>query len=242
MFRLNHINHRDQGNHSRGFTIAEMIIVMAVMAITAAIGAQTYIAERDRFQFNNALTKTMQLIKSVREYATTSYPIYVAGKNVIPKGGYGLHMHLDKERGKSTITIFANLGDATDYQKDDGLNQFEPAKDQVLETYTLPSQIDFRYFYFNDPSIPSSKKWVKDQVNPENTGPTAFEADLLFKPPLGDMAITGTDKLGVVPNLEQLGLQFKNPADNAAGPKKCQRITINRVKAFPELTYQSTCD
>ena len=237
MANHNQKNHRNHSNHSFGFTLAEMMIVMAITAILGTVGVCTYFTERDRFEFNNALTKTMQFVKAVRTYATTSFPIYAGGENIIPKGGYGIHIQLDKDPGESILTIFANLGTALDYQKDDGANEFEPTQDQVLETYTLPKQISFRYFIFKKNGQEEEIMWKEDKDKPEDTGPTAFEATLIFKPPLGELSIVDDDSNA----LEQLSLQFSNPATDSAGKKKCQRIILNQVKAFPELMYESTC-
>ena len=235
MTNRNQKNHRNHINHSFGFTLAEMMIVMAITAILGTVGVRTYFTERDRFEFNNALTKTMQLVKAVRTYATTSFPIYAGGENIIPKGGYGIHIQLDKDPGESTLTIFANLGEL-DPQEDDGLNTFDPDIDQILETYTLPKQISFRYFIFKKNGQEEEIMWKEDKDKPEDTGPTAFEATLIFKPPMGELSIVDDDNA-----LEQLSLQFSNPATDSAGKKKCQRVIINQVKAFPELMYESIC-
>lgn len=108
--------------------------------------------------------------------------------------------------------------------------KFEPLQDKVIETYTLPQQIDLRYFYFD-----GTKQW-KDSP-PSERGPTAKEGVLIFKPPLGEMTIGDNG----AQSLDELGFQFENPASDATGPKKCQKITINRVKRFPEITYQPQC-
>lgn len=219
-----------------------MILVLGVMAILFTVGAQTFINERNRFEFNNALTKTMQLVKTVRNYATTSFPVYIKDVgNVIPKGGYGIFIHLDKARGASTIKVFANLGAAPNFQEDDGKNKFDgPTVDQVLETYTLPRQIDFRYFWFTyydvNNQLQTDKKW-RNKTDTEPAGPTAFDATIIFKPPQGDMVINDNASQ----NLTELGLEFQNPASDSTGPKKCQRIIINQVKQFPELMYEPQC-
>jgi prepilin-type N-terminal cleavage/methylation domain-containing protein len=230
-------------NRPSAFTLAEMIIVMGILAVMGTIGYRTYFTERDRFEFNNSLTKTMQMFKTVRNYATTSYPVYIKqlGKNIIPLDGYGIQFNFDKVLRQLTLTIFANVGpgpDLANYQKDDDPNAFNTAgnSDIVLETYTLPKQIDFRYFYFKKEGALEEKKWkIKTTTDP--AGPTATQATLVFKPPLGDMTIV--DDLFSV--LERLSLEFQNPAADGAGPKKCQRIIINRIKGFPELMYESTC-
>jgi type II secretory pathway pseudopilin PulG len=239
--------HRNHLNHSSGFTIAEMIIVLGIMVVLSTVGTRTYLTERDRFEFNNALTKTMQLVKTVRTYATTSYPIYIEKirKNIIPLDGYGIQVNLDPVQGQSTLRLFANIGpESLGYQKDDFPNVYDD-NDVTLETYTLPKQINFKYYWFKEDGGTDKKMWKdKKTTEPvEPAGPTAFESDLVFRPPLGDMTITGIDKTDATPkslNLEQLSLQFENPASDATGPKKYQKIIINRVRAFPELTYSST--
>ena len=253
----NHINHpnvsvealakSDHRNHSSGYTLAEMIIVITIIAVLGAIGSRTYFAERDRFEFNNALTKTMQLIKTVRTYATTSYPIYIKddiNKNIIPFDGYGIQVNINEVRGLSTLKIFANVGpgpDVQNFQEDNDPNGFDES-DILLETYTLPKQIDLRYFLFSyyngtPPALVADEPQWKISTTTEPAGPTVRQAIMMFKPPLGDMSIVDN----LQKPLEQLVLQFQNPATDAEGPKKCQRIIVNRVKAFPELMYESTC-
>ena len=232
MFHLNQENHKYHPKHSSGFTLAEMIIVLAILSIMTTIGIQTFIAERDRFEFNNALVKTMQLVKTVRTYSTTSYPVYSGGKNIVPSEGYGIQVNLDPVRGQSTLKLFANTG--TDP------NQWD-AGDVSLETYTLPKQIIFKYFWFKKDGGTDTKMWKAATTNPpiEPAGPTATVATLIFKPPLGNMLITDS-QVPPLP-LEQMSLQFENPASDATGPKKCQKIIINRVREFPEITYSPSC-
>ena len=209
---------------------------MGVMAILAVIGGQTYFRERDRFEFNNALIKTLQMIKTVRTYAVTSAPIFdeATQKNMIPVDGYGIHFKLDKIRGASEITLFANTDNAgADAEK------FDPLQDKILETYLLPKQIDFRYFLFDFPNVqedPEMREMWKN-TPPQDRGPTATEAVLIFKPPLGEMTIGDNASQSLV----GLGLQLKNPSADSTGPKKCQKIFIEQVKRFPELTYGPTC-
>ncbi len=201
--------------------MAEMIIVLGIMTIISLIGIPTYSKERDRFEFNNALIKTLQLIKTARTYALTSFPIYVGTNNIIPVDGYGVHFKLNTERGKSVITVFANTGsNALKFDLDTG--------DKILETFVIPKQIDFRYFYFD-----GDKKWKDLPAN--ERGPTAREGVIIFKPPLGEMTLGNND----AQSLEELGLQFENPASDAGIPKKCQTITIDRIKRFPELIYRA---
>jgi len=240
--------HRNQENHRSppkkqglGFTLAEMIIVMGILAIMATMGTRTYFTERDRFEFSNALIKTMQLVKAVRTYATTSYPIYIDREgftqSIVPLNGYGIRALLDKDTKKFTLTVFANVdtgsGTGLGRYQNDNYPQKLDEDDIILETYTLPKQIVFRYFYFDD-----VMKWKVDPNEPEKTGPTAFEATMVFRPPLGELTLMEATSSNP---MNELGLEFQNPALEAEGPKKCQRIKINKVKMFPELMYESAC-
>ena len=241
MFNQNNTNHCNTRNHPNGFTIAEMTIVIAIMAFLGVIGTRTFLDERDRFEFNNSLVKILQLVKTVRTYATTSYPIYVDRGgfkgNIIPLDGYGIKAELDNVTKQFSLTVFANVGSGSDLasiQKDDVPNVFDES-DIVLETYTLPRQIAFRYFYFD-----GLKKW-KTQTETEPAGPNALKATLIFRPPLGDMSITGENEDTSLADLNELGIQFENPSTDASGPKKCQKIIINKVKVFPELNYEPAC-
>jgi prepilin-type N-terminal cleavage/methylation domain-containing protein len=233
-------NPQNRRLHPKAFTIIEMIIVMTIMGILGTIGTRTYFAERNRFEFNSALIKTMQLFKTVRTYATTSYPVYVkignVSKAIVPVDGYGIMAELKEGTEELTLTLFANVG--TDgSQKDDDPNTFNRGygTDIVLETYTLPKQIAFRYFYFD-----GVKEW-QEKTTTEPAGPTSRIAHLVFRPPLGDMVITGIKKDDFPMGLSDLSLQFTNPASEGSNAKKCQKISISGVKVFPELTYSPEC-
>jgi len=220
-------------HRSTGFTIVEMFLVTMIIAVLTAIGGNLFLKERDRFVFNDALSKTLQLIKTARSDATSSMPVYVDTDtfkgNVIPADGYGVHIKLDKERGKSVLTVFANLGPGPtkiNYQNDN-----EPlvldANDRILETWTLPKQIIFKNLIFD-----GVDQWKKDP--PSEKGPTAFEAIIIFKPPLADTLLVNN----VGGELDELALLFINPEGPLGSAKECQRIIINRVKEFPELIYE----
>jgi len=79
--------------NKKGFTIAEMFTVVVVIAILTAIGGRTYYNERDRFIFNDSLTKILGIIKSARNSATTATGVAISGKYVVPPNGYGIYLH-----------------------------------------------------------------------------------------------------------------------------------------------------
>ena len=214
----------------RGFTIAEMFLVAITMIVLFSIGTRTYYRERDRFEFNNAFTEMLEIIKTARNYAITSYSIYVPTlpsdeRNIIPVDGYGVHINLQPQENKPHFTLFANKGTGTtkeDFQYDDDPNTFD-TNDEVIKTYRLPKQVRFQYFIFGE-----DIKWGGDPK-----GPTATEAVIIFKPPLADTFIGNNDEIG----LNELRMRFFNPEAPEESPKRCQYIRINRVKTFAQLEY-----
>ncbi len=211
----------------KGFTISELIIVITVMAFLTVIGGRVYYTERNRFEFNNAFIEMLGIIKTARNYATTSQAYYVDDniKNVIPIDGYGVRIKLNAATDELDFTLFANLGSGNyyeDYQNDDYPDRFDN-NDQTIKTYHLPKQVIFRSFYFNG----------NEQWNGEEEIPSATEAVIIFKPPMAE-AFLGNNAGG---SLEELRIKFINPDAPEVSPKKCLFIRINRIKTFPELRY-----
>jgi len=77
MLHPNNPNHRYAPNApaKEGFTIIEMIMVMGILMVFAIMGGQTYYRQKDLFLYNDALSKTLELIKTPRTYALSSYPV-----------------------------------------------------------------------------------------------------------------------------------------------------------------------
>lgn len=220
------IKFHNSRHNRKGFTIAEMFLVVAIMAVIFAISARTYYRERDRVEFNNSFIKMLEIFKTTRNYATTSHSVYVSNLNVIPADGYGVYINLEPVGSEDAhFTLFANLGSGPsheEYQNDESPNAFD-LNDKVIETYRLPKQVRFQYFIFDE-----DIKW-----GGEPEGPTATEAVIIFKPPLAD-AFVGDNAFQ---ELNEVGMRFLNPEAPEDSPKKCQYININRVKTFPELEY-----
>ena len=137
----------------KGFTIIEMLTVTMIIGILMAMGGRMYYEERNRFEYNNALSKMMEMIKTARNSATTSRPVVnpATGKNEVPKSGYGVHIELDPPGSDPHLILFASYPDI-----DGDLNTYnlafkkkpDPKASKILEEYRLqretPAQRDQR--------------------------------------------------------------------------------------------------
>ena len=236
----NHNGHNNLNNpNKKGFTIAEMIMVVLIISALTIISGRTYFTERDRFEFNNAFIEMTGMIKEARNLATTSQSVYISAikKNVVPADGYGIYINLEPDQDKPHFTLFANLGPGADYE--DYLNEDseENARifdnnDKIIKTFTIPSQVQFHSFYFDD-----LWKWDEEDL-PNPAAPNATEAVIIFKPPLAETLIGNNDTVNPE-ELDKLGLKFFNPAADDNSPKKCIFIRFNRIKTFPAIEYDN---
>ena len=239
----NNLNgHNNLNNpNPKGFTVAEMIMVVLIMSALVVISGRTYFTERDRFEFNNAFIEMTGMFKEARNLATTSQSVYISAidKNVVPADGYGIYIKLEPDLNTaSSFTLFANLGPGADYAGYLNEDSEQNAKifdvdDKVIRTFTIPKQVQFHSFYFDD-----DWKWVVP-TPPDPPAPTATEAVIIFKPPLAETFIGNNDTVNPE-ELDELGLKFFNPAADDNSPKKCQFIRINRIKTFSAIEYNNT--
>jgi len=201
-----------------GFTLVEILIVVAIAAILLSIGWRTYYNAKDNFVYNDALNKTLSLIKTARNSAINITPISIkkndgSYESQIPEEGYGIHINVSPTGTDPHITAFANTG--KDKSKFDN-------EDYIIEKYLLPKQIKLDYLIFDY----GTGGW-------QNQDNGTKETIILFKPPLADTSLIG-DK-----PLQKLGLRFFNRELPASSPKKCQYIRINKIKGYPYVEYDN---
>ena len=120
----------DKSKIKGGFTIAELIMVIGIIGVLAAIATNTYRNQRQAFQYTDSLTKVISTIKTARNYAVTSRAYWDGTANIVPVEGYGIL--IDKTAG--TFKLFANVGGS--------INQYD-STDGDEETYTLPEDTIF---------------------------------------------------------------------------------------------------
>jgi prepilin-type N-terminal cleavage/methylation domain-containing protein len=197
--------------NKKGFTLAEMLIVLILIGVLTAFGGRQYYAERDRFIYNNTLTKIVTIINTARNSAITSRGVAVGGQNFVPPSGFGVYINLAPGTGEPHFTLFASIGDHdgnsatlnTNYDKD---------VDQKLDSFRLPDKFHFQFFEFK-PGGATAQDW-----NPQWTGTQgdieykATEAVIIFRPPLAETYIAGGLPPPELPKvLEDVGMRFYNP-------------------------------
>ncbi len=131
-----------------------------IIGILTAIGSNTYRNQRNTFQFNDSLAKTLDIIKTARNHAVTSRAHWDGTTSTIPKEGYGVF--IDKANKK--MILFANTG-----VTGDNINKYD-SSDGIEEEYIMTKDTEFKALTGDGSDIP--------------------HAVIFFRPPLADVTIT----------------------------------------------------
>lgn len=219
------------GNDIGGFTLAEMLIVIAITVILLGIGSRVYYQEKDKFVYNDALTKVMEIIKTARNSAITNRLVPDSNnKNIVPINGYGIYINLEPTALEPHFTLFASLGyddinEKTYNKKFDGGTD-KNGNDYIIETYRLPKQMQFQYFVFDK---------VEQFDKTTSKSAIAKEAVIIFRPPLAETYLGDN----ATKELEELSMRFYNNLAPTDSSKRCQYIRISRIKTFPYIEYSN---
>jgi prepilin-type N-terminal cleavage/methylation domain-containing protein len=230
----------------KGFTLAEMLIVTLIIGILMGIGGRAYYRERDSFLYNNALTKVMTIINTARSMATSSSGVSLNGKYIVPPSGYGVYINLNPAEGQPNFTLFASLddadGDPNTLNKTFDKGIVPPSHpgntpDQILQTFRLPDQMHLQFLKITDDTLVHQPQDKDVTWKLSGTNPTILINDALifFRPPLADTYIAA----GAHTDLEELSMRFYNPNEVSTSTKRCQYISVNRIKTFPMLSYDN---
>jgi len=190
---------------TKGFTMAELIIVMGILAILFTLSVNTYKAQRDQTSFNNSLIDILSVIKTARDYASTSKAAGNTG--TVPVNGYGVYIVKDVP-GKSKLILFANTGSDADKYDNDG----EAPDDYIEKEYIIPAKTLFGAFTGDSANIGTNK------------------AAIIFKPLLEGVVITN-NTAPTVTEFTDLSMQFSREG----APTAYKTIKINRIAGFPEI-------
>jgi len=241
---------KHQKSRSAGFTMAEMLIVTIIIGILSTIGMNTYRNERNRVEVNNALIRTLGMINTARNLATTSTFHYVESldEKFIPIDGYGIFIDLEPADGEPHLILFANIDPTSKIiaaGPDNSPNQYDFTvaleADQIIESYRIPKQMDLHSFFFDETPGNGTlvKEWNDESEDEEDHGPDGTkQAVIIFKPPLADTFLGDNESK----EMEEIALKFINLEARDGAPKACPTIRINRIKTFPEIDYSNTLE
>ncbi len=124
------------------------------------IGGNAYRNQRNSFQFNDSLAKTLDIIKTARNYAVTSRAHWDGSTSTIPKEGYGVFIDKNNKR----FILFANTSVAGD-----NINKYD-SSDGFEEEYVMTKDTEFKVL--------------------TGDGTAINQAVIFFRPPLADVTIT----------------------------------------------------
>ncbi len=90
----------------RGFTLAELVVVFAIMAIMAVAVVPSYLQQGSRTSLTRSSSLLVQEIRTALEMSLAAREIEGSGQEFVPPGGYGVHI---KATGNTyTAFLFAD--------------------------------------------------------------------------------------------------------------------------------------
>jgi len=211
-------------NTAKGFTLIELLVVIIIIAIVSTIGANNFKSNRSYARYTDSIIEVMEMIKTARNYAVTSYSYWDSNskKNIVPEYGYGVYIEQNDHPQNSKIILFANTFVDTFEEQ----NQYDSSNDLILKEYILPLDTVF-IGLSTDKKTPHATIGGTD--NKEN------KAVIIFKPPLAEaiLAVNDSPLPETLINLNDLYLEFKRDGSHKDIPSKY--IHINKIAGFPEI-------
>lgn len=201
-----------------GYTILELLIVMFIIVLLATIALTSYQKQRVRLTFDQSLINVNNLIKTARNYATTSKK---TPDGIIPESGYGIYIDLAEKK----FVLFANVSDEDNSDDQYDVNGIEP-DDIIMD--------DSSYIDIN--GVPNSEGYFlpnttnfESIMNENKTDIPGGKVVILFRPPLADTTIT--TNTSPYTTIHTLYMKFSSQLD----PEDKRTIKINATAGFPEI-------
>ena len=232
--------------NKKGFTLSELVIVLAILGVLFTISGKTYSGERKRVQYNNAIMDVLTVVKEARNYSVTSRMAYDANRvdninttineslpenhRFIPKEGYGVYIEKIEHNESGTmvydgaeVKMFVNVEDSS---TPDNTNKYNNPDDLIEQEYDLGKKyitLDGIYSGYDKTTSPIT---FNGEVSDN-------KASIIFRPPLADSYISNNSGSKIV----TLYIVFSNPNAPAEANKKI--IKINTTSGFAELLSES---
>jgi type II secretory pathway pseudopilin PulG len=210
--------------NTKGITLAELVLVIGIIAVLTAIFAGTYRSQSESLKYTNSLNQVVSMIKTARNYAVTSRAAFVNNELVVPPEGYGLYIERSNDPGKSKLVLFANVSAENPVEKADqfDFDDEDAFPDDVIEEeYYFPVDTIFEAILMGDKSTPIGDRAV-----------------IIFRPPIADAFIANNDvpdQVDVATVIEPIDIiYFRFSRRGAPEDVPDKFIKLNKTAGFPE--------
>lgn len=204
----------------KGFTLAEILIVVTIVGIITFSVINLFSRERERVQYNEETIKVNSLVKLARNYASTNKPVYNGIDNIVPEEGYGIYFERSATPGQSRMILFANTSDATEKSA----IQYDDA-DIVEEEFILAQEAIMEAISLTETSLP--------QVDVVDSALILFEITTASVS-LYDNGDPSDIEAAAPIQYDELAVDFIRLGDDSQNSRKT--FTIDEISGVPEMS------
>lgn len=145
--------------HSPGFTLIEILLVMALTVILLTVTLQSTVGSAAQINFANSYDKVLDMIRQARSLAISGkaqedYTNFDGdpATNLLTPAGYGVYFH-HVPNGQDSVVLFIDnhalnhqAGFEGVYNSSVSANDYAAGNDIILDTFNLPAGIQFFNF------------------------------------------------------------------------------------------------
>lgn len=146
--------------HQKGFTVSELLVVMAIIGILSLVIIPSYKSAKDQLALERSAVQLAQYIAKAREMAMSTQECALCG-GVIPSGGYGIYMK-ETPVVQRTYILFADMNDDQKYNSSQDVQIEEITLENNVGIYSLNKNILNIGFKAPDPMVGLCGKNIGD--------------------------------------------------------------------------------
>jgi len=115
--------HTSSKKQKSGYTLVELIVVLFIISLILSIFLVDYKKGGRELSLQRAVQKLAQDIRKAQEYALASKEIGPSGSEMVPEGGYGIHL---EESETNSYIFFADCDNNQSYTPGNSVCGFSP--------------------------------------------------------------------------------------------------------------------